>query len=76
MDAATSFYLGPRGAARSSRRVSAPTLRVRAGRYSARVTVRLPAAWHGHFRYASCFRTTPGTGLGDPDAACPRRFGF
>jgi hypothetical protein len=35
-------------------------------------TFRVPDAWDGAFRYASCFHTSPGTGMGDPDQTCPR----
>ena len=46
--------------------------RSRAGRYTSQVTVTLPGSWHGAFRYASCFRPSPGSGMGDPRATCPR----
>ena len=36
------------------------------------VDVTLPTGWHGAFRYASCFRSSPGTGMGDPGAKCPK----
>lgn len=68
----TLFYLGPRGAKQSSMRVSAKTKRTSAGHYTASATVHLPAAWHGRFRYGSCFRTSPGSGMGEPLAGCPK----
>lgn len=68
----TLFYLGPRGADRSSKRVSAKTKRTSAGRYTAIATVRLPRGWKGAFRFGSCFRTSPGSGMGEPLASCPK----
>jgi hypothetical protein len=68
----TFFYLGARGAERSSKRVSAKTKRTSAGHYTAVATVHLPSRWHGRFRFGSCFRTTPGSGMGEPSATCPK----
>ena len=68
----TLFYLGARGAKRSSKRVSAKTKRTSAGHYTASATVHLPSGWHGRFRFGSCFRTTPGSGMGEPSATCPK----
>jgi hypothetical protein len=76
LTAPTLFYLGPRGARRSSMRARGETRRLRAGRFRGRATVRLPARWHGRFRFASCFHTSPRTGMGKPDAACPKRIRF
>jgi hypothetical protein len=72
LSAPTMFYLGPRGARRASRRVIAETERVRAGRYTAITTFRVPASWEGAFRYASCFRASPRSGMGDPEQSCPK----
>jgi hypothetical protein len=72
LSAPTLFYLGPRGAKRATRRVDADTKRRRAGRYTATITFRVPSAWNGAFRYASCFRASPGSGMGDPKQSCPR----
>jgi hypothetical protein len=72
LSAPTHFYLGRRGAKVASRQVAGPTRRTRAGRYTASVKVRLPAAWKGRFRFGSCFRTSPGSGMGDPKATCPK----
>jgi hypothetical protein len=72
LKAPTLFYLGPRRAKHASRRVSADVKRTRAGRYLSKVDFRLPDAWDGAFRYASCFRFSPGSGMGDPDQSCPR----
>lgn len=76
LTALTLFYLGPRKAVRSTLHVHAKTRRVRAGHFLARATVEIPAAWHGSFRYASCFPNSPGAGMGKPDARCPRRIRF
>lgn len=72
LSAPTLFYLGPRGAKRASKRVVAELKRTSAGRYTSKATVRLPAGWRGSFRYASCFRPSAGSGMGDPRGTCPR----
>lgn len=72
LTAPTLFYLGSRGAKRASRRVTAEIKRTSPGRYRSLATFRVPASWNGAFRYASCFRTSPGTGMGDPAQSCPR----
>ena len=72
LTAPTLFYLGPRGAKRASKRVVAELERTGPGRYRSVSTVELPTAWHGAFRYASCFRASHGTGMGDPAQSCPR----
>jgi hypothetical protein len=72
LDEPTLFYLGARGSERASKRVSAKTKRTSAGHYTAVATVHLPSAWHGRFRFGSCFRTTPGSGMGEPSATCPK----
>ena len=71
LKAPTLFYLGPRKAKRASERVSADVRRTRPGRYLSKVDFRLPASWDGEFRYASCFRASPGSGMGDPRQSCP-----
>jgi hypothetical protein len=68
----TYFYLGRRGAKRASMRKTAKVQRTKAGRYTSQVAVTLPDRWHGPFRYACCFRPSPGTGMGDPPAKCPK----
>jgi hypothetical protein len=73
LKAPTLFYLGPRRAERASRRVSADVERTRPGRYLSTVDFRVPESWDGAFRYASCFRASPGSGMGDPEQSCPRR---
>jgi hypothetical protein len=72
LSAPTLFYLGAGGAERSSKRVSAKTKRTSAGHYTAIATVHLPASWHGRFRFGSCFRTSKGSGMGEPLATCPK----
>jgi hypothetical protein len=72
LSAPTLFYLGPSGAKRAVKRVSAATKRTSAGRYSAIATVRLPQAWNGSFQFGSCFHTTPRSGMGEPLATCPK----
>lgn len=68
----TLFYVAPRSAKRSRINRSARTRRVKAGRYRARVTVAIPDSYGGRFRYAACYRYSPGSGLGDPQVSCPR----
>ena len=72
LKAPTLFYLGPRGAKRATLRKTGELKRVKAGRYTSQVTVTLPTGWHGAFRYASCFRPSAGSGMGDPGGTCPR----
>lgn len=72
----TLFYVGKRGRKSAPRVASGKLERVRAGRYTSSAVVRLPKSWHGRFRYASCFRYTGGSGLGNPRAGCPTRFKF
>ena len=72
----TIFYVGKRGRERAPRVATGELERVRVGRYRSTAMVRIPAAWNGKFRYASCFRYTGGSGMGNPRASCPRRFRF
>ena len=72
LSAPTLFYLGKRGATKASLREKGELKRTGAGRYTSQVTVTLPKSWHGAFRYASCFRPSAGSGMGDPRATCPR----
>ena len=76
LDKPTIFYVGKRGVKRAPRVATGELERVRAGRYRSTAVVRIPAAWKGKFRYASCFRYTGGSGMGNPRASCPRRFRF
>jgi hypothetical protein len=72
LTAPTHFYVGRRGAKYASKVLIGPTKRVKAGRYTSSVTVHLPASWHGRFRFGSCFRTSKGSGMGNPRATCPK----
>jgi hypothetical protein len=72
----TIFYVGPRGAKRAPRAATGEIERIRPGRYRSSALVRLPARWDGRFRYASCFRYTGGSGMGNPRSSCPKRFKF
>jgi hypothetical protein len=72
----TIFYVGKRGRKTAPRVASGKLERIRAGRYRSTAIVRLPAAWKGKFRYASCFRYTGGSGMGNPRVGCPSRFRF
>jgi len=72
--AQTLFYVGPQSRWRARLRARVPTRRLRPGRYRAVARVRIPASYGGRFRYVSCFRYTPGSGMGDPRRRCPRRF--
>jgi hypothetical protein len=74
--APTIFYVGRRGRSTAPRVATGELERIRAGRYRSTAVVHLPAAWHGRFRYASCFRYTGGSGMGNPRASCPRKFRF
>jgi hypothetical protein len=68
----THFYVGRRGAKYASKVLVGPTKRVKAGRFISSVRLVLPASWHGRFRFGSCFRTSKGSGMGDPKATCPK----
>jgi hypothetical protein len=72
LSAPTLFYLGKRGASRASLRRTGEVKRVKAGRYTSQVTITLPSSWNGAFRYASCFRASTGSGMGDPTQSCPK----
>jgi hypothetical protein len=72
----TVFYVGRRGRATAPRAATAEVERVRSGRFVSKAVVRIPSGWKGRFRYASCFRYTVGSGMGRPDAPCPKRFRF
>jgi hypothetical protein len=71
LSAPTLFYLGPRKAKRASLRATGELKRVKAGRYTSTVDITLPASWNGSFRFASCFRASTGSGMGDPKQSCP-----
>jgi hypothetical protein len=72
----TLFYVGRRGQATAPRAATARLRRLRPGQFVSTAVVRIPSAWGGRFRYASCFRYTFGSGMGDPKAKCPGNFRF
>jgi hypothetical protein len=82
LSAPTRFYVGPCRpdgrddctATRAPFRAQVETERVRAGRYRAKARVRIPKSYRGRFQYVSCFRYSPGSGMGDPDQRCPKRY--
>jgi hypothetical protein len=82
LTAPTRFYVGPCKPAANGRckarwarfRVAAETRRLRAGRFEARATVRLPQSYRGRFQSLSCFRYSRGSGMGDPHQRCPKRW--
>ena len=76
LSARTNFYLAPQGAATAKRVARAKPRRIGRGRFKATATVALPRRWKGRFKYASCFRYSEGSGLGNPGATCPRRYRF
>jgi hypothetical protein len=72
----TLFYIGSGSATSAPVAARGTTRRVEAGRFRSQVTVTLPRAFRGRFRYASCFAYTPGSGMGDPAQGCPKRYAF
>jgi hypothetical protein len=70
------FYLSSRKAKSAKRFASAVPKRIGKGRFRARATIDVPDSWNGRFRYASCFRYSKGSGMGDPKAHCPKRWRF
>jgi hypothetical protein len=81
LTAPTRFYVGPckpnEDDVCTTRRApfakQAKTRRVRAGRFVAAATVRIPTSFGGRFSYVSCFAYSDGSGMGDPDQRCPRK---
>ncbi|HYM57016.1 MAG TPA: hypothetical protein VES79_03555 [Solirubrobacteraceae bacterium] len=67
----TLFYVGRRGTGTAPLAARARTRRIRRGHFIARALVRIPQAWHGRFRYASCFPYN--AGMGDPKIGCPSK---
>ena len=72
----TLFYVARSGAASGPVVARADLERRRPGRYRATAEVTLPKRWKGNFRYAGCLPYSPGSGMSDPRAHCPRRFTF
>ena len=83
LTAPTRFYLGKEGKKRAPLVAKVETKPVRAkakkgkkgkikkGRFRATAVVRIPRAWKGRFRYASCFPYN--AGMGDPKLGCPKK---
>ena len=77
LTAPTYFYVGKAGKQRAplaGRVKTKPVKRkgkVRKGRFRAAKLVRIPAAWNGRFRYASCFPYN--AGMGNPRLGCPKK---
>jgi hypothetical protein len=77
LTAPTLFYVGRAGKPQAPRAAKAKTKPVMRkgkrvkGRFRARADVRIPAAWKGDFRYASCFPYNDG--MGDPRLGCPKK---
>jgi hypothetical protein len=76
LKAPTYFYVGRAGKPIASRAAKSETRplkrkgkRVR-GRFRSVAQVRIPAAWKGRFRYASCFPYN--AGMGNPKLGCPK----
>lgn len=83
LTAPTLFYVGKSGKPRAplaaraqtkpvTRKVKGSKKRQRVkGRFRAGAQVRIPAAWKGRFRYASCFPYN--AGMGNPRLGCPKK---
>ena len=83
LTAPTLFYVGRSGRPRAPLAARAKTKRVTRkvkgkrkrqvvkGRFRASAQVRIPAAWKGRFRYASCFPYN--AGMGNPKLGCPKK---
>lgn len=72
----TLFYVARASASKGPVVARAELERRRPGRYRATATVELPKRWKGRFRYAGCLPYSPGSGMSDPLAPCPRRITF
>ena len=80
LTAPTLFYVGKAGKKRAPlrRREPSPSRarsrrkgKIRKGRFRATAVVRIPRAWSGRFRYASCFPYN--AGMGNPKLGCPKK---
>ena len=83
LTAPTLFYVGRSGRPRAPLAARAKTKRVTRkvrgkrkrqvvkGRFRASAQVRIPKAWKGRFRYASCFPYN--AGMGNPKLGCPKK---
>ena len=77
LTAPTLFYVGKAGKKRAPLAARAKTRPVKRkgkivkGRFRASAQVRIPNAWKGRFRYASCFPYN--AGMGNPRLGCPKK---
>jgi hypothetical protein len=77
LTAPTFFYVGQAGKKTAPRAAKVKTEPVKRkgkrvkGRFRASAAVRIPEAWKGRFRYASCFPYN--AGMGNPKLGCPKR---
>ena len=77
LTAPTLFYVGRAGKPKAPLAAKAKTRPIRRkgkrvkGRFRARALVRIPKAWKGRFRYASCFPYN--AGMGNPKLGCPKK---
>ncbi len=83
LTAPTLFYVGKSGKKRAPLAARARTRAIRQkskngkrgkvikGRFRATAVVRIPSAWKGRFRYASCFPYN--AGMGNPKLGCPKK---
>jgi hypothetical protein len=77
LTAPTLFYVGKAGKRRAPLAARAKTKKVkrkgkvRKGQFRASALVRIPAAWKGQFRYASCFPYN--AGMGNAKLGCPKK---
>src|SRR5829696_2033574 len=77
LTAPTLFYVGKTGKKTAPLAARAKTKPIKRGgkrvkgRFRASALVRIPVAWKGKFRYASCFPYNGG--MGDPRLGCPKR---
>ena len=77
LTAPTLFYVGMAGKRRAPLAARAKTRQVRRngkivrGSFRSSALVRIPKAWGGRFRYASCFPYN--AGMGNPRLGCPKK---
>jgi hypothetical protein len=77
LTAPTLFYVGKAGKKKAPLAARAKTKSVKKkgkrvkGRFRATAQVRIPKAWKGQFRYASCFPYS--AGMGNPKLGCPKK---
>jgi hypothetical protein len=77
LTAPTYFYVGKAGKQTAPRAAKAETKAIRRkgrvvkGRFRSTARIRIPQAWKGRFRYASCFPYN--AGMGNPKLGCPKK---